>query len=103
MECARSPAREGESSSPVPIMSDFYRWLIRGDGYQITSGPIVVLSGWFWLYANLRKHNCHAKRCWRIGRHPVGGTTYIVCRKHHPDEKPTAEQIIAEHDKGDNT
>jgi hypothetical protein len=31
-----------------------------------------------------RKVNCHEPWCWRIGRHPVDGTPYIACHKHHP-------------------
>jgi hypothetical protein len=67
------------------------------DGYNFISGPladITLLGGAIAIY---RKHNCHARGCWRVGRHPVSGTEYIVCRKHHPHESPTAEQIIAEH------
>lgn len=33
------------------------------------------------MYALLRKHNCHQKRCWRIGRHVVNGTPW--CNRHH--------------------
>lgn len=29
--------------------------------------------------------NCHAKGCYRIGRHPVSGTPFKTCRKHHPE------------------
>jgi hypothetical protein len=41
-----------------------------------------------------RKHNCHVRGCWRIARHPIEGTPYVVCRKHHPgiDEALTAER-----------
>ena len=28
-----------------------------------------------------RKHNCHAKGCWRVGRHSVDGTPW--CDRHH--------------------
>lgn len=30
------------------------------------------------------KHNCHQRRCWRIGHHAVerDGHKYVVCRKH---------------------
>lgn len=31
-----------------------------------------------------RRHNCHQRRCWRIGRYKVDAAT-IVCRRHHPD------------------
>ena len=41
-----------------------------------------------------RQHNCHVARCPRLGRHPVGGTGLIVCRRHHPDEHPTADDVL---------
>lgn len=42
------------------------------------------------------KHgNCHVKGCWSLGRHPVEGTPYKVCRKHHP--AMPAGDITAEH------
>lgn len=41
-----------------------------------------------------RRHNCHVKGCPRIGKHPVEGTPYIVCAKHHPD---VPERITARH------
>ncbi len=29
---------------------------------------------------------------------PVGGRDgYVVCRKHHPDKSPTADQVLAAH------
>ena len=43
----------------------------------------------------LRKHNCHVKGCPRIGRFPVDGTPWIVCRKHHPQDAPTHGEILA--------
>ncbi len=67
------------------------------DGYNFISGPLADITLLGGAYAILRRHNCHAKRCWRIGRRQVAGTTYVVCRKHHPDGSPTAEQIHAEH------
>ena len=45
------------------------------------------------LYASVRKHNCHVHGCWRVGRLPVDGTAWTVCRKHHPDNPPRAEQL----------
>jgi hypothetical protein len=68
------------------------------DGYNFISGPLADITLLGGAYAILRRHNCHAKRCWRIGRHQVSGTTYVVCRKHHPDATPTAQQILAAHD-----
>ena len=68
------------------------------DGYNFISGPLADVTLLGAAYAIFRRHNCHAKRCWRVGRHKVPGTDYIVCRKHHPHESPSAEQILAEHD-----
>lgn len=67
------------------------------DGYNIISGPLADITLLGGGYAILRRHNCHAKGCWRIGRHAVDGTTYVVCRKHHPDKSPTAQEIQAAH------
>ncbi|MFL5823244.1 MAG: hypothetical protein ACJ764_07360 [Solirubrobacteraceae bacterium] len=67
------------------------------DGYNFISGPLADVTLLGGAYAILRRHNCHAKGCLRIGRHPVDGTDYVVCRHHHPDESPTAEQIHVAH------
>ena len=56
-------------------------------------GELTLLGGVWMLY---RKHNCHAKGCWRLSRHHVEGTPYIVCSKHHPnvpDGGASAEHI----------
>ncbi len=37
------------------------------------------------IYTGFRKVNCHAKGCPRIGHHPLEGTPYHLCSKHHPD------------------
>ena len=68
------------------------------DGYNFISGPLADITLLGGAYALLKHHNCHAKGCWRIGRHAVSGTGYVVCRKHHPRPSPTAEQIAAEHE-----
>lgn len=42
----------------------------------------------------LRKHQCHVKRCWRLGHHTAG--RFAVCRRHHPstpDTAPTAAEV----------
>jgi hypothetical protein len=67
------------------------------DGYNFISGPLADITLLGGAYAILRRHNCHANRCMRVGLHPVPGTSYIVCKKHHPHSPPTAEQIQAEH------
>lgn len=66
-----------------------------GFGSDIGEGAILV--GVFSMY---RKHNCHVKGCWRIAHHPVEGTPFIVCRKHHPtvpSKGASLEHIHAAH------
>lgn len=45
-------------------------------------GEITLLGIAFGAWRHI---NCHVRGCPRIGRHPVGGTPYKVCRIHHPD------------------
>lgn len=47
------------------------------------------------VFAAYRKHNCHVHRCWRLARHPVADTQWIVCRRHHPEDAPTHEEVLA--------
>ena len=67
------------------------------DGYNFISGPLADITLLGGVYAILRRHNCHVQGCWRIGRHRVAGTDYVVCRKHHPDPAPSADHVLAEH------
>ena len=62
-------------------------------GYLFWSGAgsdlaYVGVGAAFW-----RQHNCHTRGCWRLARHPVPGTSYVVCRHHHPEGHPTAAHI----------
>jgi hypothetical protein len=54
------------------------------------------------VYTGVRRVNCHVKGCWRIGRHALDGTPYVLCRHHHP-AVPTAgashEHILDQHRK----
>ena len=43
-----------------------------------------VISPLGTLFVLLRRLNCHASGCWRIGIHHVVGTPFVTCRKHHP-------------------
>lgn len=60
----------------------YYFWSAFG------SGPVAWL---FLPLVYLRHQNCHEPWCPRIGRHPVDGTPYKACRRHHPElrGKPT--------------
>ncbi|HVU74528.1 MAG TPA: hypothetical protein VHE83_16300 [Mycobacteriales bacterium] len=68
-----------------------------GGWYAFWSGFAQGVPLFGGLYLLARKHNCHVHRCWRIGRHPVDGTSYVTCRTHHPDGHKTAADINAEH------
>lgn len=69
---------------------------LTGHWYGFWSGvgsdvsEVAIIGG---LAGMLRKHNCHVHRCWRLGRHPVAGTGYHVCRRHHPTGAPTAAEV----------
>lgn len=39
-----------------------------------------------------RRHNCEVHRCWRMGRH-TGPRGHLVCRRHHPEGAPGAEDV----------
>jgi len=59
-----------------------------GVGADITE--LAIVGGLVSMY---RKHTCHVQRCWRIARENVPGTSWTVCRRHHPCDAPTADQI----------
>lgn len=53
--------------------------------YSFVSGPLADVTLLGGAIAIVRKHTCHIHGCWRLGRHAVDGTPYVVCPKHHPD------------------
>ncbi|MCB1040816.1 MAG: hypothetical protein R2701_00210 [Acidimicrobiales bacterium] len=78
---------------------DIYYNFWSGFGADLGEGTLIVAVG-VGVSTFLRKVNCHAKGCWRIGRHELEGTPYVLCRHHHPDvpnEGATHDRILAEH------
>jgi hypothetical protein len=69
-------------------------WYGFWSGFGSDLSEIMIVGA---LLAVLRKHNCHVHGCWRIGRHPVEGTGYVVCRRHHPDPPLSAEHVTRRH------
>ncbi len=67
------------------------------DGYNFISGPLADITLLGGAYAVARRHNCHVKGCWRVARAQVPGTGYIVCRKHHPHDAPSAQKVLDAH------
>lgn len=63
-------------------------------GFGSDLGEIAIIGG---LIAIIRRHNCHVRGCWRVGRHPVEGTSFVVCRAHHPDPGPTHQDVLDSH------
>ena len=54
------------------------RWYAFWSGAGSDLGEVALLGGMITL---VRKHNCHERRCWRVGRHVVDGTPW--CNHHH--------------------
>lgn len=69
-----------------------YYGFFSGAGSDISEIAIfgAVIGGY-------HRVNCHVKGCWRIGRQHVEGSSFVVCRRHHPSEKPTHAHIVALH------
>lgn len=89
-----------------------WAWWVHFFGLDYTApyGRIVPYDAWSGVLSDvselalvgavigvLRRYNCHVHHCWRVGRHKVDGTPYVVCRHHHPHGPVTAEQVLAEH------
>ena len=69
-------------------------WYGFWSGFGSDLGEIEISPPTIAIY---RRHNCHVKGCWRIGKYSVEGTGYVVCRHHHPDEAPTHHEVLAAH------
>jgi hypothetical protein len=76
------------------VGADGREWYNFWSGAGADLGQLVLLGGAIGLY---RKHNCHVRGCWRIGKQQVVGTSWVVCHKHHPEGHPTAEQVAQVH------
>lgn len=57
-------------------------------------GDLVYLGVLTALYRHV---NCHVDGCRRIGGHHVPGTSFKVCRKHHPTGGNTVEHVHDAH------
>lgn len=71
-------------------------WLMHAFGLDNLAGPVYG----FWSGAGsdiselaivgavlgmFKRHNCHQRRCWRIGRHAVNGSPW--CDRHHQEAR----------------
>jgi hypothetical protein len=102
----------------IGFVSDVRHWFAVHTG-TLHGGPDIYYNFWsgfgsdlgeatlisavcVGVYTGVRKVNCHTKRCWRIGHHPLDGTPYILCRHHHPgvpNHGATHELILTQHHK----
>jgi hypothetical protein len=77
---------------------EFYNFW-SGFGSDLGEATLISAVG-VGVYTGVRRVNCHAKGCWRIGHHQLDGTPYILCRHHHPQVPnggATHERILEEH------
>lgn len=51
-------------------------------GFGSDIGQVTLLGAVLGMW---RRHNCHQRRCWRVGRHQVDGTPW--CDRHHLDAR----------------
>ena len=59
-------------------------------GFGSDLGEVAIIGG---LLTAARRWNCEVHGCWRLGRHQVEGTGHRVCRRHHPEDRITAEHV----------
>lgn len=68
-------------------------WYGFWSGFGSDIGEITLIGA---IFAVWRHHKCHSQGCRHLGKHPVVGTPYKVCRKCHPhvpDAGATMEEI----------
>jgi hypothetical protein len=63
-------------------------------GFGSDLGELALVGG---VLSLVRHSNCEVHGCWRLGRHTTAAGHH-VCRKHHPDDHLTVEQVQAAHD-----
>ena len=59
-------------------------WSNFWSGFGSCLGEFALIGGGFSLY---KRHTCHVntpKFCWRPGVHPIPGTGFKTCARHHP-------------------
>lgn len=70
------------------------RWYGWWSGAGSDIGEVAIIGG---LASMVRQHNCEVRRCPRLGRHRTAAG-HRVCRKHHPDDHLTADQVREQHE-----
>jgi len=57
-------------------------------GFGSDIGEVTILAAVVGMW---RKHACHTKGCWRIGKHTVDGTPW--CTRHHQAARAAVPQV----------
>ena len=71
----------GSSNTPgTPPNYNFW------SGFGSDLGEVTLLGA---ILGTYYKHNCHARRCWRISKHVVNGTPW--CNRHHESARGESE------------
>lgn len=75
------------------------RWELFWSGFGSDISQFALVGAIVEFY---RRHTCHVdtpRFCWRPGTHPVVGTPFKACKKHHPGvpDKISAAHIAAAH------
>ena len=78
-------------------------WYLWWSGAGSDLGELGIAGA---LIATYRRHTCHVgspRFCWRLGTHPIDGTVYRACGRHHPtvSGRLTAEDLAILHRDGD--
>jgi hypothetical protein len=90
----------GSSNTPS-VVPNYNFW--SGFGSDIAEVTLIgaVLAALFSWY---RRNNCHVEHCKRISHRIVTGldehgqpVTYHVCRRHHPADAPSHQDVIDAH------
>ena len=63
-------------------------------GFGSDLSELALLGG---VVGLLRKYNCEVHGCWRLGRHTTAAG-HAVCRRHHPDDHLTVQDVAAAHE-----
>jgi hypothetical protein len=79
----------------VHFLTGSYLQFWSGVGSDIGELTLVtaVLAG---IAHTARINNCEKKGCWRLGLHRTAAN-HRACRKHHPDDDLTAQDILDAH------
>lgn len=75
------------------------RWYAFWSGSGSDIGEIALLGALVGMY---KRHTCHVdspRFCWRPGTHPVEGTPFRACKRHHPavPDRVTADHLADAH------